>query len=358
MIKDRISLYRLLLLSCPALGIVLALRGSALIVVGGVYVASAAVGAGLALTRIRLAAMMAFQNYSITALALCIWTILALFALVTARSLAGSTLPPILTMGLPNAALAVRSAPDIVVVLAVGLTLRKVFRSLQSRGIILRALAGLILPLLVVYVGWAMKMPAKLYRATWDPNISDVDRFFALFDLGNATWLAAVIPLCFKRELRSDNETFLLESSLFERKKQEPVLALLLVPLFIGGLLQALLGKGVGIQENMTTHAWFLKIGSLFLWTAVYEEIIYRLTCLSMLSLAARELTSERKATVFAMIGSSALFAAAHLRAGLPNTTMAICFGLVYSYVLIRSRNAEACMVAHCLHDTILIRWM
>jgi len=354
---DLPSLTRFVVLSVVAIIVGALIPGPTLTRIGIFYMIATVSVVGVTMSRTPIDVALRQRGASTTGLLVAAWAALASATLLAARLIGRDFDLALAWPGLPNAALAVRSLSDVGLVAGFFFACTYGLGRVRQRNKGLRAgsLAGL--ALLIAWAAWSMKMPSKQYLGLWAEQLSSHTRFLALFDISNALWLGAILPFWAIKEIAPDSIQRFLRGSLLDAGGIRPVLLLLFLPLLGGLLVSVALTGSSGHIELLSLRWYIIKLGVFLLWTAVYEELVFRVICLSLFEQAfARPNTNEIRSAL-AAIASSLLFALAHYRAGWFTMTAAGVSGLIYCFVILRTKNLEACILAHAIWDTLLVRW-
>src|SRR5262249_15853459 len=248
--------------------------------VGALYIIAASIGAGLTLLRNPEVLAIRKLNTSVSVLLGCIWALLASATLMTGAWLSGASYLSLLRPPFP---IKIRSVTDVVLIGCVLALLALGLSRLRPRKDVIGAIWLGVLAVLIHGVCGPLKAPAREYLALWAEHAPALSRFFFMFDLGNDLWLGVVLPFCVIREFLTDDIQEFSNGSLLDPGGVRPVLLLLLAPASVGFLLELVLTKGFHFLDVLSLGWYVKKSCALLLWTATFEEIIYRVTCLAIL---------------------------------------------------------------------------
>ncbi len=204
---------------------------------------------------------------------------------------------------------------------------------------------------LFTIIGFSLKsVRVSDYIALWTPSWSEANKAVGLFDLGNALWLGGLLPvLLFKTDRREGDQ------NPAGRKSWCWVVALL--PFVASVLWRVFIDPSRGPIDQLPAVWWARKAVSLLVWTALYEETLWRVVVLGWLLVGlssvgvvnARKACGVALATLLFMLGHwgqpwSAVFAAA---------AVGVCNGIV----MVQTRSVGMCVVGHTLTNLVGSSW-
>ena len=256
---------------------------------------------------------------------------------------------------LPSIALTVDSVSAVLVFAVLGSAVVRGIRLACDRGSerIQRTIA---LGLCLGYVWWIwnFQYALELYHLPWSNQIDAPTRSRLVLDMINALWWGVIIPAS---TLRHSKMLWPLQRRTTSNEclpgVWSRVAIIMWAVVLVGVVIEA--WRGNCSLESLPAVWWWRKVLMVFLWTAVYEEIAWRVVLFSGLRAAIQPAGS---AALLSIIAVSALaFGAMHLSRGLITASYAVVIGLLFGHVIVSRGSAWPAIVTHLALDLYCSTW-
>lgn len=281
------------------------------------------------------------------------WMLTAVGPIVLARFFYPAEMFGPLVLTWPGSELRLRTELDVFVM---AVLLSAVLSGCHAIRRAARVAGGTALIALALFVGLTVKHTASDVLLLWATDLPGYTRYFLAYDLCSSVWLGALLPLCFVRVLFPVSVIRVLHYSRTAPASLLSSFLLALSPLVVGlAYNSSVLGRTA--VDTLPVRLWIVKIAAVLLFTAVYEEIVYRLVGFVAFRDMLDRIMPRRGATMVAALGSSAVFALAHLKQSSGVVLFAAGLGLVYCYVIQRWGRWDFCVAAHTVTTVILLTW-
>jgi hypothetical protein len=193
-----------------------------------------------------------------------------------------------------------------------------------------------------------------VFRQSWP----DAQRAVGVLDLDNSLWLSVILPLSF---CRAGFEGEWSPSCVRSAPRIDAIAAqaaAFCVAVAVGLLVTSVVSGSDSWWKAMSAGCWISKSSVVYLWTAAFEEVLYRGVMLGALRWLLLGRTRPSRVNAFTGIAITAVFALAHWRNGWPSMVFATAVGAAGAVSVLRYRSLSAAIVGHWVADMVVSPWL
>ena len=261
-------------------------------------------------------------------------------------------------VSLPGSEILIRSPLDCLIWAGLLFALKMLIDASVSRGPLFRSLAGLAV---LAWCGFLSRFFGGVaigdYHLIFHPDWPPVHRAIGVFDLNTSLWPSLILPLSFVRLSLPPDEWSPLDVAPRSTRLTLIRSSLVLCAVAMGVGLKVVFFSDLPLLESLSSREWIAKIGSIGVWTAIWEETLYRgIVIMSLVSLIPSRVGRNIRFAA-AGFGSICLFGLTHAGEGATSGVYALGFGVIATVLVVRYQSLDAAILSHELCDVLGLVW-